>query len=74
MTIDIYGHVQSLDHAGAGHVLLRVQIEASRMPARALGHPPIVEIYASSDEVTMYRPGTPIHIQVRPNAPEPEAK
>lgn len=69
MTIDVYGHVQSLDHAGAGHVLVRIQVEASRMPCRAQGHPPVMEIYASSDEVAEYRPGAQVHIQIRRNFP-----
>ena len=67
MTIEVYGHVQSIEHAGAGHVLVRIQIEASRMPARSLGKEPIIEIYASAAEAEMYRPGTQIHMQIRPH-------
>ena len=66
MTIEIRGHVQAIEHAGAGHVLVRIQIEVSRMPAGKLGAAPTIDVYASAAETDSYRTGMPIYIQVRP--------
>ena len=67
MTIEIRGHIQAIENAGAGHVLLTVQIEASRMPAGHLGKAPIINVYASAAETDSYRVGMPIYILMWPD-------
>jgi hypothetical protein len=67
MTIDIYGHVSALESAG-DQVLVRIQVESSRMRGAQIGTAPFIEIIASRAEVDSYCPGMAIHIQVRPGA------
>jgi hypothetical protein len=67
MTIEVFGHVQALEHVGRDRVFVRIQVEASRMRAGSLGAAPTIEILASPAEVDSYRPGMAIHIQIRPN-------
>ena len=84
MTIEIYGHVQALEHAGE-QVLVRIQVEASRMRAGrpflssfgasgflARGDAPTIEIFAMKGEVDSYKPGMGVCIQVRPHAAPPK--
>lgn len=67
MTIEVFGHVQSLEHRGVDKVLVRIQVEASRMDAGPNAKAPTITVVASPAEVDSYRPGMAIHIQIRPN-------
>lgn len=67
MTIEVFGHVKSLEFHGVGKVLVDVQIEASRMLGKP-GTAPVVQFIATAAEVAEYKPGMGICIQVRPHA------
>ena len=73
MTIEIYGHVQALEHAGE-QVLVRIQVEASRMRAGRRGDAPTIEIFAMKGEVDSYKPGMGVCVQVRPHAAPQKGK
>ena len=64
MTIEVKGHVYSLaiGGGGAGEVTVTLQLEASRLP----GDPPRVSLYAKEGEVSGYKVGMPVIVQVRP--------
>ena len=64
MTIEIKGHVHSLEVGGgqAGEVTVTLQLEASRLP----GDPHRVKLYAKETEVSAYKVGMPVIVLVRP--------
>lgn len=60
MTIEVIGHVQTMEHGGGDTVAMTFTLENARTPEP-------FKIIASRGEVEMYRPGTVIKMQIRPS-------
>jgi hypothetical protein len=59
MTIELIGHVQKMEHSSGDTVLMTFTLETARTLAP-------LQVYASKGEVSEYRPGTVIKLQIRP--------
>lgn len=68
MTIEVFGHVRSVETYPIGKVLVTIHVESSRMPDHTTVRTgPTIEIIASKEETASYRPGMGIAIQIRPH-------
>lgn len=66
MTIEVFGHVQSLEQGPRDQVAVLIQVESSRMCGEC-GNAPTIRIIASHAEVDSYRPGMEIKILIQPH-------
>lgn len=62
MTIEVKGHVHSLEFVGANEVSVTLHLESSRLAA----HPHQVAIRAKPAEIEAYKVGMPVVVMVRP--------
>ena len=73
MTIEVFGHVAALEQGPRGKIVVRIQIEMSRMVGEA-GEAPFIEIIADPAEVDIYRPGMGIRLQIQPHSFEAKSE
>jgi hypothetical protein len=66
MTIEVFGHVQSLENYGGGKVKVHIHVERSRMTGKLLGEDPVISIIASLAETDVYRPGMQVRMLITP--------
>ena len=68
MTIEVFGHVRSLETYAMGKVLVTLGIEVSRVPDESTTRSgPTIKVIASNEETESYRPGMGIRIVIQPH-------
>jgi len=65
MTIEVKGHVHSLEFCGSLETKVTLHLESSRLAE----HPHQVTIRAKPTEIESYRVGMPVVVMIRPAAP-----